>query len=156
MKNNKGFTLVELMLGIVIFGTIAGLATYAGVSIVKKISENSATVVLYSLKADSERVASRRNYTAGDERLLSFPLTTSEFIEKSRVANVILTEGESINKNYISVKIKSESEAIYAIKINDKCIVMLHTLYNRDKWATSENPCIADNFKNNQSWGYEI
>jgi prepilin-type N-terminal cleavage/methylation domain-containing protein len=148
----KGFTLVELLLGVVILSIIAGLATFSGVMVINKMNENSATILLYNLKADSERIASRRNYSPGEESLLSFPAIFEEYLSKSKIKNLTLTTGESTNKDTVSISLVDSKKAVYAIKVNNKCIIMLHTLSEDDNWAISSGQCIASNFSTISSW----
>jgi len=152
MNKIKGFTLVELLLGVVILSIIAGLATFSGVLVINKMNENSAFILLYNIKADSERIASRRNYSPGEESLLSFPLAFEEYLSKSKLKNLTLTTGESTNKDIVSISLIDSRNAVYAIKANNKCIIMLHTLSEDDSWAISTNQCIASNYSTNNNW----
>jgi len=153
--NKKAFTLIELMLGVVLFSIIASLVAYSGNIVLKNMLEKSAVVLIYNLKADSERIASRRNYNPGDQKLLSFPISFEDYLSKSKLKNVTLTSGESTNKNIISISIISNEKAIYAIKVNEKCIIMMHTLSQIDNWAISNSQCRASNYNNNINWSID-
>lgn len=152
MKLKKGFTLIELMIGVVIFSVIAGLVTFGGSKVVNRMVEHSGISLLSGIKSDAERIASRRNYEPGDLTLFLLPASEDEFISKSKVKNVTLTTGESGNKAVVSIKIIDQSKAIYAVNSNNKCLILLHTVGGRDGWAKSENLCVAANFEFNSNW----
>lgn len=152
MITRKGFTLIELMIGVVIFSVIAGLVTYGGSKVVNRMVEHSGISLLNGIKSDAERIASRRNYEPGDQTLFLLPSSEVEFISKSKVKNVILTTEESTNKAIVSIKLIDQSSAIYAVNSNNKCLILLHTVGGKDGWAKSENLCIAANYVSNSNW----
>lgn len=152
MKTRKAFTLIELIIGVVIFSIIAGLVTYGGSRVVNRMVEHSGINLLYGIKSDAERIASRRNYQPGDLTLFLLPNSEADFINKSKVNNISLTTGESTNKAIVSIKLIDQSKAVYAVNSNNKCLILLHTVGGKDGWAKSENLCIAENYVSNTNW----
>lgn len=119
MKNNKAFTLVELLAAIMVLGVIALLTTTAITSTVKNSKQDLYDAQLILIKNAAEAWGSENiqyiPYATYDEQLVEKYLLLSDLIEAGNLDEDIenpLT-GENFNDNDVVVKITATYSITY-------------------------------------------
>jgi prepilin-type N-terminal cleavage/methylation domain-containing protein len=142
-QRRTGFSLLELVAGLVLIAVVAGLAAYGGSAVVDRTRERAAVITLTTAIVEGQRVASRRDLQPGDDHLRQFPVTSAELAGAMSASGLEFTTGQSQGQNSISVKVLDGVTAIYAVRGGSICLVVADRLEGKAGWARTAGPCDA-------------
>jgi hypothetical protein len=142
MNRRYGFSLVELIAGLVFIGIVAGLVSLGGFTVGKSAQQRAGVVTLISAQAEGQRVAMRNPLTVQSETLQSFP-ETEDMVDSLSVTGIIFTSSASEGSSTVSVKVLDSTSAVYAVFAGEKCLYNYDQLDGVDGWAYSLGTCNA-------------
>ena len=142
MKLQKGFSLVELIAGLVFIGLIAGLVALGGFSVGKNAQQRAGVTTLVAAQAEAQRIASRNPLTVASTSLQTFPETDS-LVGGMEATGLTFTTNASEDNTTVSVNVIDPLSAVYAVLAGERCLYHYDRLDGVDGWAYSEGSCHA-------------
>ena len=142
MIRRQGFSLVELIAGLVFIGIVAGLVSLGGFNVGKNAQQRAGMVSLTTAHAEGQRVASRNPLTVQSVTLQSFP-ETEDMINSMSVAGILFTSSVSEESSTVSVSVIDSTSVVYAVFAGGKCLYNYDRLDGVDGWAYSLGNCNA-------------
>ena len=142
MKRRLGFSLVELIAGLVFIGLIAGLVSLGGFNIGRNAQQRTAVATLAAAQAEAQRVVARNPLTVESTTLQSFP-ETEALVDAMSANGLVFTTGVSDGDSTVSVNVVDALSAVYAVYAGERCLYHYDQLDGVDGWAYSNGYCVA-------------
>ena len=142
MNRREGFSLVELIAGLVFMGIVAGLVSLSGFTISQSAKQRAGMVTLITAQAEGQRVVARNPLNTESITLQSFP-ETGNLIDLMSVNGIIFTSNISEESSTVSVNVLNSTSVVYAVFAGEKCLYNYDRLEGADGWAYSLGNCNA-------------
>ena len=150
----QGFTLVELVGGLVLIALVAGIAGYVGGAVVERSRQRAAVLTLSATQAEGHNAAARRDLQPGDQNLRQFPTTSHDLAAAMKASGLDFVTTSSTDSETVSVHVVDSLTAVYAVQAGGRCLLLTDRLDGTPKWARTTGTCAADYYDVNEAgWG---
>jgi type II secretory pathway pseudopilin PulG len=139
----KGFTLVELVGGLVLIALVAGIAGYVGGAVVERSRQRAAVLTLSAAQAEGHNAAARRDLQPGDQNLRQFPTTSQDLAAAMNATGLQFVTSSSTDSDTVSVHVVDPLTAVFGVQAGGRCLLLSDRLDGTATWARSTGTCTA-------------